>query len=869
MVGLPIAGCDWPTSKKDPGTKIDPTGKSTSSLPGDVPSASPQGSSTTKPNPQSAFTARTLLEACVGNYKQLKSYEDLGTLNVRVATADPSAPKVFTEPMRVAFEAPNRLAVQCNLLSAIWSGNGTTFEAVVGRNGFKPFGDQRLVRPLPDSLDMTWLILDNLGPLLDNVVTGPPIQLHLLLEPKPLATFLGPESKLSMLEAKEFESIKCERVQVELKGMNWVFWIEKETMMLRKYELPFQFIAMMGGMLPPDFLPAATDLSKAELTVELSRAKANPAIDWKPWQLPTQATDIPVRRFIDAPPNNIPPQLGKGIAPFDLIDATGKRILDSAERIKPITVLCWVTNDEKGEKLIKDLFEIQRETERRLLGSKVDFFLISQANATAMQESLQKWNCTLPLAIDAKNLGQSIFMIQRQPAVVVLDRKARVQFADEFGYLLPLPDLLESLHRGIDVASRRLQIALDDNEQFNSRLHRAIIDKAQADKLPPIGPFPFSAHYPFQENWRESFADPIVAASAEAYPAQTGYRIEQSGPFVANAKRQRLMSLLDDRGQVWTVDNTGIKSLVAKIPTEQMDSPKRIHVLPDPWTHRWIAIVPEGLPRYWMIDSAASTEGDPVEASQFELETPEDSPTAFAWTIKDGEPILAVATSGSKLEVLSPPKERLTSDIVGTVVAIVPTINDLGECESWNLIKSNTDIQEITPLRSKSKANDNGANLFPTRVRFAPFPSTWGWGRNGNQGVLVGMSLLPSGESGTIMQSRLFEPRTRRSLSVRPEQCRFLSTTTLPNGAMYWLASAPNRVLHLNTADNFIADQMSFGKRVFGAGLYPDGDNMRMVVAFGNEVNCWFIGVPKPVTQAGSPANIEPESVTPAEKPRG
>jgi hypothetical protein len=432
-----------------------------------------------------------------------------------------------------------------------------------------------------------------------------------------------------------------------------------------------------------------------------------------------------------------------------------------------------------------------------------------------------------------------------------------------------LPDVVENLLRGVDLANRRLQIALDDEGRFNSRLHRAVVDKAQADKLPPIGPFRFFAHG-LQEKWKESLVDSVVAASGEQYYPQAGSASSLSGPFAANAKRQRVMTLLDDRGRVHMVDNAGVKTWVATIPTDQIENPKRIHVLPDPWTHRWIAIVPEGLPRYWMIDSAANPDGDPIEASQFDLDDTNDSPVACVWAVKDGEPVLTIATVGSKLEVLYPPTERLQSDIAGTISAIAPTISDLGHCVSWNLIKSNGEIQEIEALRSAKAANQEVLVGQPKRLKFAPSTSAWGWGRSGDQGILLGLSQLPSGETGTILQTRLFEPRTRHSLSVRPEQCRILATTTLADGGMVWLSTAPNKVLHLNTAGNFAADQMSLGTRIFGAGLYPDGSNLRMVLAVGNEVNCWAIETPKiPEAPQAPPSGKEKESISPSEvKPR-
>jgi hypothetical protein len=97
-----------------------------------------------------------------------------------------------------------------------------------------------------------------------------------------------------------------------------------------------------------------------------------------------------------------------------------------------------------------------------------------------------------------------------------------------------------------------------------------------------------------------------------------------------------------------------------------------------------------------------------------------------------------------------------------------------------------------------------------------------------------------SGETGAVLMNRKYQPLFRQVLSVRPEQCKLLAATQTNSGKFYWLATAPNRVLHLQSVDA-IPDQMSFGKRVFGATLLADGDKLRMVVVLEDEVSSWTI----------------------------
>ena len=864
IVGLGQLGCDRAATNKSD-SKSDSRTDSKSEAKTDIKtdSGTNESGAGQKPepaaSPNSSVAAKTLLEACMARYKQLKSYEDLGVLSVQFPT--PAGVKVITEPMMVAYESPNKLAIQARSLQAMWSDSeGVSWQAVVGAANFKPFGNQRLVRPLPPRIDLTWLVVDNLGAILDDPALGSPLQLQLLLHEKSLGHFLVPEAKLSLLESKQFDSVKCERVEVAIAEQKWVFWIDADKL-LRKCEWPSQVIFALIPGLPTDF-----DLKLAEISIEFTKMKTNVGIDWSVWQLPNESDALPVRRLIDAPARNLPPIIGKRLEQFDLYGADGGRILDSAQRSKPITVLFWVTNDEIGERLVKYLFEVQTILREKGL-NKAEIFLMSLANPKEMQSSLNKWNCTLPLAIDTKNLTRDLFSVQRQPAVVIIDKDVRVQHFSDLD-LRFIPEIVDELQRGVDIASRRKQQELDDESMFNSRLHRAIIEKSQAEKLPPISSFPFSNHL-IKDQWKVAFENSIIAASAEHFYPQTGVTVDGMRLFAESAGTHRIMTILDDTGRVYAIDNKGEKKWIANIPTDQAMNPKRIHVLPDPWLHRWIAVVPEGLPRYWLIDSAANPDSDPVDATQFDFEDQDESPVAFTWAVRNGEPVLVIATNASKLDVLTPLENKRFSSKAESVVSIAPSINERGEAYSWNLIKTNGTIEELEFLRSKGTEGDQSTSAQVKRLSIIPQPSAWEWGRYRNQGVMLGMSHLPSGETGAVLQSRFFESRLRHPLSVRPEQCRILSSATLQDGSFYWLSTGPNRVLHLQAADGMSGDQMSLGTRIFAAGVFPDGGNLQTVLAVEREVNCWSVMIPKNTVPAPEPRSeaSEGEAVSPSEKP--
>ena len=856
-------GCDRASSTKD--VKTDPNLKSPKE--GEKTAATVETPESPESIARSAL-AREILDACFAKYKTLRSYEDRGRLIVKLPTKD--NPIEDTDSMRIAYEAPNRLGIQALDLQAL--STNSSWEAVVGSKISKPFGNQRLVRPSPASLDLKWLLVDNLGPSLDRVVSGTPIQIQLLFDANPLAYLFNEKTKLTLLPTEIFDGVQCDRVQITSTGLKRTLWIDQKEKLLRKYEMPIELL----DQVPPG-LPADLDKSKSELSIELVGVKANASVDWSAWQIPKQSNEIAVRRFIEAPPRDLPPLVGEILKPFDLRDADGNLLLDSAQRgTKTISVLCWVGDDrvseDVSESFVKYVMNVSRELDRLSLSGSTEIIMVSTLPAAKMKEAFQRWNCNLPLAIDTKGLTQSLFKIRSQPAIVVLDKQAMVQHVDEFGYLDNLPIIVEELQKGVNRAMRSRQSSLDDESRFASRLQRVIVEKSKADEVGPIASFPFMFH-PLTEAWHASFDAKIIAAGGEQFYPQKGRTLVTPDLFATNAPLARLMTVLDELGNLTILDSVGNKRVIASIPIEKADNAKRIHILPDPWAHRWVAIVPEGLPRYWLVEMPANLfdrpKVVPVEAIEFPLGENE-SPIAFVWTVQGNKPSLSIATDASKLHVLDPEQSKPFKGSAVNVAAIVPTLNDRGECIAWNVVDFDRQITEIEGLPSDdvSSTNERAETTAIKKLPFAPELGAWTWGRSRERTLMLGMAQLPSGETGSILQNSKFEPLLTHPLSVRADQCRNLSSTILANGNFYWLSTAPRRVLHLQTSGQGYADQMSLGKPILSAAIFPDGDQLRMVVAVDNEVVCWKVPVTLPTPMA-APATSGPESVSPSEKPRG
>jgi len=818
--------------------------------------AEPLSGSATKGAPEDA---KKLLEESLRVYRDATRYSDQAQLSISVPGTAP-----FSSPFRVAFERPNRLAISAHGARGCWT--STNWEAICS-GPTNPFPNQRLVRPLPETIDLDWLQQDNLGGLFADPV-GMPIQIELLLARGSLSELTGADTKISLLKPETIDGRVCDRVQIDKANLQWILGIDRDMKSLRTMELPPQF-----------FYPgqSAEELKGVRCTIDIIAPKIDQAIDWSEWQVPTRAEDISVRRFVMPPPIASTKILGEVIPPFDLNDSRGERLLDSAEPKRPISILCWLGEDPVSEAFTKDLMKIQKVLLDRELAPQCQIFLIARETSKSLPEAIKKWNCDLPLAVDRTGISDSLFKIPSEPSIVVMDRNRRVQVSE---YVITpdtvsaLPSLVTRLIADEDLASRQLQQDADNQARYIGALHRVTIDKEQTAKLPAIREFQFSLHG-MRRDWKAEFADPILSAGGIWYPETTSAseNSERKLPFQGQSNLP-VMSVLDDTGKLHIVDEMGRRHTIGSIESEQADGAKRIHTSIDPWSHSWVAVIPEGLPRFWIAPipsplpatvPALTTTQPPMSATTYNTQIGE-SPNAFVWTFLAKESSLVLATDQSRLLVINPKSEQRKDGILNEpLVSIAPGLDANGQVAEWNAVGQKGHLTRIGNLASSASGslNDQPIEARLNQLPSRPEPSAWFWGKHGNQPVTISLSRLLTGETGIQISNPAYQPIIHRPLTVRPEQARLLGATRLADGNLYGVAAGPNRILHLFTGDLRIVDQVSFDSRILAASIVPFQQDLRLIVALENEVSCWTIDVPD--TRTTTPPTTINETPSPSD----
>ena len=780
--------------------------------------------------------AKRLIAECVANYGSLKSYEDDAILHLSIPLE--KDPVLVNQPLRIAFERPNKLAWNARSLRSMWTTQ--TFESIVGDGLTAIFDNQRVVRPLPDSIDLDWLLEDHLFPVLSIPNVGTPLAVELLLASKPMQYFFD-KGKFAMLSKDVFDNVSCDRVEITYNEGRFVLWVDPARKLILRQELPIEIILAASPPMPPGF-----DRTKIRFSVDLIAAKADSQIDWSKWSLPRKPTDLLVRRFIEPPPRNKPKALGELLSPVLLKDFDGKEVLDSAARKTPITLLAWIDNSNASRSYVDEIRALEREFSNQGLQSTCQIILVSSLPADKMKVAMQAWNCDLPLALDTKNELQKLCGVSLTFANVVIGRDNRLHMISEIPNFRVLPNVVQSLKEGVDVATREIQDAVHDEARYASRLHRNILDKDQIENMEQmhreIAPFPMMNH-DMERDWALKLEQPLAAAGGELYlPHVAPDATMADDVFAKRDNGYRMMTGIDESGGIFIVDQSGEKSLVSSIPIELATNAVRIHIRPDPWTHGWVAVIPEGLPRFWFFMAPKRTTGAwvPTEAVQIKLDEGESIESSM-WATKDGSPILCMTTNKSRLRMFEPTTQKLTnskleSNVV-SMVGVIPQLDVDANCVGWSSLWSDSALDPLAGMSLNSQTQ---------QLMFRPEFGNWVWGV-GRQGPnLVALRKLESGETGSIQLDRSYKPLFSTALSVRPEQCRLLSAATVDKNQFYWLAAAPNRVLHLQTRDGGLPDQMSFGERVFGATILPYGSKLKLIVALEKEVSCWTLSPKSP-----------------------
>lgn len=421
--------------------------------------ATSDATSSISSKPARELAADEILKRLLDNYRNARSYADNGVVRLQYLQKGRLVAQEWKSS--VQFERPSKLALDA--FQAVIRCDGVEFRARIEDPLTDNVDNQVLVHPAPKVLALQDLATDALlYDILASHLRRQPIQIELLLESRGLAAAFGNGIACRRLEDGNQEGQDCFRVEVPSPGGAFVFWVDQERFLLRRLDYP-------AAALVPE-LASDPAVSELKLSAELHGAEFDPTIEPETFTLEIPASAKRMRSFV-VPLRPLPTNLF-GQQPADFVFGTpegGKVTRD--DLAGKVTLLVWYRNHEACKATLAEVAKVLRQfaDDQRvaIYAVNTDSVKISSDELT---DVLKDWGADLPLLRDREAFGRSVFDIEAQPTIVVLDAQGRLQIFQTGGnpeLAAQLSSIIGRLVRGEDIAAEVVRRAQSERAEYD------------------------------------------------------------------------------------------------------------------------------------------------------------------------------------------------------------------------------------------------------------------------------------------------------------------------------------------------------------------------------------------------------------------
>jgi len=426
-----------------------------------------------KPSPQEGASPDRILQEMIVAYQKADTYADRGTIRLRYKANGRQIEDAMD--MSVQLARPNRLNVRVYRATVVC--DGKRMRGRIEYEANNNFDGQVMDRPAPEKMTAVELFPneENADPFLAAELAsglgGLPVQLELLLGSDPLTRLLNEATERTLLEEGTIEDQACHRVQLTLPDGNLVFWIDRESHVLRRIEYPVKTLtkemSRSGEAGKIEDVSLLADLAEARFDEELTD-------DVFRWELPDDAKLVP---YIVEPPPLLSNLIGKPVGEFAFTDLESSRRSSRALAGK-IAVLVWFQDHPASRDNLKRLHEVYG---RYKDDERIVFRTVCIEDATVMghqdvQNLVDHWGVEAPVVRDLDLVGRDVFKISGAPTAIVLDGEGVVQLVevgDNPNLGDELPTVLDRLLAGADVAGEILLRHRQAKEEYRQFLESA------------------------------------------------------------------------------------------------------------------------------------------------------------------------------------------------------------------------------------------------------------------------------------------------------------------------------------------------------------------------------------------------------------
>jgi thiol-disulfide isomerase/thioredoxin len=369
-----------------------------------------QSAKSTTDSGKKADTGRSILESMARAYRSAKSYSDKATVRLHADVG--SKPIDRTADFSVAYEQPNKLRMEAYSAKLVIDGD-KVYASIADLPG------QVLEKSAPATLTRKTVYSDRLLAAAScNDFAGAAPQLLLLLDDKAIDILLHDAEEPKLGEPGEIDGRSYHRVQVRMFNDLAVFWVDKETLVLRRMILPTN--AIRNEIMTE----TGSQVDSLSIVADFTGAQLNGPIDATAFQFAVPSDAEVVKYFIPPDPGQL---LAKKVPNFKFFDLSGKAINAGSLAGKIVVLDFWATWCEPCKVSLPNM---QKVYEKYKDNDKVAFLAVSvdepQVDNNAVDDVFRDLKVKIPVGRDPNN-SAAAFKFNGIPCTFIIDANGMVQ----------------------------------------------------------------------------------------------------------------------------------------------------------------------------------------------------------------------------------------------------------------------------------------------------------------------------------------------------------------------------------------------------------------------------------------------------------
>jgi len=480
--------------------------------------ASPQSASkaVTAADGSGRTSARDVLAAAINAYRQATTYSDQGRLYVKQVVDGRKDEQ--TVPFAVSMERPTRIRVEAYRTTIVC--DGQKFRARI-----EGAGGQVLDKEAPRQLTLRTVYCDPvLSASINNEFAGGPPQLVLLLDENPLGILFQDTNEPKLLEPAKIDEHLCDRVAVPRPEGTSVFWIDRATHVLRRFEFPVDELRKQ--------IEARGKVEELSITAEFSDATLDGLVTADRFEMEIPPGSELTKFLVPPEPGQL---LGKKLPDYKFTDLEGHSVLPENLGGKIVVLKFWAVPCQP----CRDTFPVLEKVYQKYKDNpKFAFRAVSvdppSTDAAALREALQKFGSTIPILRDTDEVMQRVFLIYGIPATLILDHGVLQDFDVGVNpeFEKQLSDKLEQLALGRSIVENSQRLYQDRLKSFEKSATSRSDEAMQPPPRAKVAEASQPSHLTLKSLWRcrdvqsPSFVLPVPGDPAAKAPLKL-YVIQQ------------------------------------------------------------------------------------------------------------------------------------------------------------------------------------------------------------------------------------------------------------------------------------------------------------------------------------------------------